>query len=254
MGLPGAGKTTLAKLLAPLLNAVHFNADDVRREINKDLGFGPEDRLEHARRMGWLCDQVVKTGAFAIADFVCPTPATRRAFMDDGPAFVVWMRRVQTGRFEDTNALFEPPETCDVAVGVEGAPEYWAERIRQMLLPVFDPQKPTALFLGRYQPFHESHRALIAEGIRRVGQACIAVRNTHDLDDANRFAFEDVKARIEARLRDFYGRYVVVQAPNITKVFHGLDLGYEVEQIVLGDAIQAVSPTAVQNRLSQATS
>src|SRR5262245_51602325 len=30
MGLPGAGKTTLAKLLGPRLNAVHFNADEVR--------------------------------------------------------------------------------------------------------------------------------------------------------------------------------------------------------------------------------
>ena len=63
MGLPGAGKTTLAKVLAPRLNAVHFNADDVRREINKDLGFAPADRIEQARRMGWLCDQVVKTGS-----------------------------------------------------------------------------------------------------------------------------------------------------------------------------------------------
>ena len=36
MGLPGAGKTTLARVLAPRLNAVHFNADDVRREINRE--------------------------------------------------------------------------------------------------------------------------------------------------------------------------------------------------------------------------
>ena len=34
MGLPGAGKTTLAKLLVPKLNAVHFNADEVRRHVN----------------------------------------------------------------------------------------------------------------------------------------------------------------------------------------------------------------------------
>ena len=39
LGLPGAGKTTLANELAPRLNAVHFNADDVRANVNKDLGF-----------------------------------------------------------------------------------------------------------------------------------------------------------------------------------------------------------------------
>jgi predicted kinase len=37
IGLPGAGKTTLAHALAPRLNAVHFNADDVRREIHSAL-------------------------------------------------------------------------------------------------------------------------------------------------------------------------------------------------------------------------
>jgi adenylylsulfate kinase len=62
MGLPGAGKTTLANELAPRLNAVHFNADDIRANINKDLGFSEADRVEHARRMGWLCDRVIKVG------------------------------------------------------------------------------------------------------------------------------------------------------------------------------------------------
>ena len=39
MGLPGAGKTTLARELAPLLRAVLFNADEVRKTLNRDLGF-----------------------------------------------------------------------------------------------------------------------------------------------------------------------------------------------------------------------
>src|SRR5215470_800865 len=90
MGLPGAGKTTLAKVLVPRLNAVHFNADEVRANVNKHLGFALEDRLEQARRMGWLCDRVVEAGTYAIADFICPTEATRAAF---GEAFVVWIDR-----------------------------------------------------------------------------------------------------------------------------------------------------------------
>ena len=85
MGLPGAGKTTLATALAPLLNAVVFNADAVRANLSRDLGFSHEDRVEHARRMGWMCDRVVEAGGTVIADFICPTPETRAAF---GEAFI----------------------------------------------------------------------------------------------------------------------------------------------------------------------
>jgi shikimate kinase len=113
-GLPGAGKTTLARELAKVLNAVHWEADWVRDNINKDLGFSVEDRIEQARRMGLLCDKVVEAGGMAIADFVCPTEETRAAF---GPVdLVIWMDTIEQGRFEDTNKLYQPPEYCDVRV------------------------------------------------------------------------------------------------------------------------------------------
>jgi adenylylsulfate kinase len=53
IGLPSAGKTTLARLLVQRLNAVLFNADEVGTNVNKNLGFEEGDRVEHARRMGW---------------------------------------------------------------------------------------------------------------------------------------------------------------------------------------------------------
>jgi hypothetical protein len=119
MGLPGAGKTTLANALAPLLNAVVFNADAVRANISRDLGFSHTDRVEHSRRMGWLCDRVVESGSSAIADFICPTAETRAAF---GEAFTIWVDRIQEGRFEDTNRMFVAPEHFDLRVKSAGAP------------------------------------------------------------------------------------------------------------------------------------
>ena len=171
MGLPGAGKTTLANALAPLLNAVVFNADAVRANLSRDLGFSHEDRIEHARRMGWMCDRVVEAGGTVIADFVCPTAETRAAF---GEAFTIWVDRIESGRFEDTNRMFMAPGHFDLRVKAAGAPQYWAEEALARLRPAFDPQKPTALFIGRYQPFHGGHQRLIEEGLRRVGQVCIA--------------------------------------------------------------------------------
>jgi hypothetical protein len=249
MGLPGAGKTTLANAIAPRLNAVVFNADEVRANINKDLGFSEPDRIEHARRMGWLCDQVLKTGGFAIADFICPTPATRAAFLEGGEAFVVWLNRIDRGRFEDTNRLFIPPENPDIEVKAEGTPEFWAERIVLKLRPIFQAKKPTALLIGRYQPFHDGHKALMVEALKRVGQVCIGVRDTSGTDENNPFSFEYVKARIEHALREHEGRFIVIQIPNITNVFYGRDVGYAVERIDLDASLEAVSATAVRSKL-----
>lgn len=249
MGLPGAGKTTLAKALAPRLNAVHFNADEVRANINKDLGFSAADRIEQARRMGWLCDQVVKIGGCAVADFICPTPETRRAFMQGGKAFVVWVDRIASSAYEDTNRMFVPPENCDLRVPAEGAPDYWAEQVAQRVRPIFDPKKPTALFIGRYQPFHDGHKALILEGLRRVGQVCIAVRDTGGMDEKNPFGFEYVRARIEHALREYEGRFVVVPLPNVSHVFYGRDVGYKVERLDLDKSVEAISATDIRRRI-----
>ncbi|MEP0940143.1 MAG: adenylyl-sulfate kinase [Rhizobiaceae bacterium] len=247
MGLPGAGKTTLAKELAPLLNAVIFNADEVREHINSDLGFSVEDRIEHAKRMGWMCDRVVDSGGTAIADFICPTSRTRAAF---GDCFVIWVDRIKAGRFEDTNKLFEPPEKVDFVVNPDGSPRYWAEQVMQILQPVFDPQKPTALFIGRYQPFHPGHLKLIEEGLSRVDQCCIAVRDTHGMDDENPLGFFEVKRRIEAAMRPHAGKYVVVPLPNITDIFYGRDVGYSIEEIDLDAETKAISATKIRNEMA----
>jgi hypothetical protein len=248
MGLPGAGKTTLSRLLSARLNAVHFDADAVRSNINKDLGFSEPDRIEHARRMGWLCDQVVITGGYAVADFICPTPATRAAFSVGGDPFVVFVDRIQSGRFEDTNRMFVPPSACDVRVTSEGTADYWAEQIVRKLRPIFDPKMPTALFVGRWQPFHEGHKSLIIKGIDRAGQACIAVRDTAGIDDNNPFPFEYIRARIEHGLREYDGRYIVIPVPNISHVFYGRDVGYKVEQLSLDESLEGVSATLIRKR------
>jgi adenylylsulfate kinase len=248
MGLPGAGKTTLANALTPRLSAVHFNADEVRRNVNKDLGFSEQDRIEQALRMGWLCDQVVKAGGIAIADFICPTPEARSAFFEGGPAFIVWCDRVKRSAFADTDQLFVPPERCDVRIAPEGTVEYWTEEVARRVRPVFDAKRPTALFIGRYQPFHDGHKALILEGLRRVGQVCIAVRDTQGTDGKNPLGFEEVRARIEHALREHEGRFEVVRIPNVSHVFYGRDVGYAVERIDLDGSLEQISATEQRRR------
>ena len=133
MGLPGSGKTTLSKVLALRLNAIHFNADEIRKEINKDLKFSIEDRIEQSRRMKVLCDIVVRSGHYAIADFVCPTKESQEAFITEN-TYVVWVDRIKYGRFEDTNKLFYPPENFDIRVNESGDPDHWADLIIEEIM------------------------------------------------------------------------------------------------------------------------
>ena len=81
--------------------------------------------------MGWLCDQVTAAGSWAIADFVCPTPATRAAF---GPATVIWVDTIKEGRFADTNKLFVNPEPGSYYFRVDTQDcEFWSKYIMEEL-------------------------------------------------------------------------------------------------------------------------
>ena len=106
MGLPGSGKTTLAKKLAVRFGAVHLNGDDMRNRVWTDLDFSISCRMIQAQRMGAMSDILLEQGFNVIADFVCPTKTTRELF---GQAKVIWMDTIKESRYEDTNQLFEPP-------------------------------------------------------------------------------------------------------------------------------------------------
>lgn len=110
MGLPGAGKTTLAEPLVEALGAIWFNADAVREEYD-DWDFSDEGRIRQANRMKDLCDAVVASGGIAVADFVAPTPKARSDFNAD---FLIWVDTIPAGRFEDTNKIFVEPTRDEI--------------------------------------------------------------------------------------------------------------------------------------------
>ena len=105
MGLPGSGKTYLSERLQPLLESAWFNADKVR-SMAGDWDFSEEGRLRQSLRMKSIADFESSHNRIVICDFVCPTKETRKIFEAD---ITIWLDTIDEGRFEDTNALFEPP-------------------------------------------------------------------------------------------------------------------------------------------------
>lgn len=106
VGLPEAGKTAHARILARRLNGVLFNADQLRANINKDLGFSPEGRIEQTRRMGRLCDG--RRRRLRDRQF----PQCDAGDAHDSPrwwwAFIMWLSRVPEGRFASSIRQLTP--------------------------------------------------------------------------------------------------------------------------------------------------
>ena len=128
MGLPGAGKTTLANELAKLIKSKRLNADEIRRAAN-DWDFSEEGRTRQSKRMFEVALKLKNEGNNVIADFICPTPEARKLFPAD---YIVWIDTIQKGRFEDTNQMFVKPEKFDFHVTTQDA-NLWAPRISEDL-------------------------------------------------------------------------------------------------------------------------
>jgi phosphopantetheine adenylyltransferase len=111
-----------------------------------------------------------------------------------------------------------------------------------------DYNKPTALMLGRWQPWHQGHQALFEQSLTKTGQVIIMVRDT-PRDDNNPFTFLQVKDRIEEALSDYIGKFEVVKVPNITNICYGRGVGYKIEEIVLPKEIQKISATNIRKKL-----
>ena len=269
MGLPGAGKTTLAGELKKYLEkhgeisygrAINehignldcevnwFNADDIRRKYN-DWDFSNDGRIRQSIRMFQFSMEA--GGDFVICDFVAPLVEMRNNFKAD---WTIWVDTIKEGRYADTNAAFVEPEQYDFRITEQDA-EKWAEFIGEHVLanrrrPTFDWKKETVQMLGRWQPWHDGHRALFERAIAKTGQVVIQIRDCQGWQGSNPFEIEKVKAFIQRDLDPIYqGQYEIQVVPNIVNITYGRDVGYKIEQETFDDAIHSISATKIRKEL-----
>lgn len=133
MGLPGSGKTTLAKALKKYIEqndtsskVQWLNADDIRKKY-KDWDFSYEGRIRQSIRMFNLANQY---SSYVICDFVAPLPEMRNNFKAD---WTIWLNTIKKSRFEDTNNLFIEPNDYDFKIDEKNA-DFWSEYIGKLIL------------------------------------------------------------------------------------------------------------------------
>ena len=269
MGLPGAGKTMLAGALKRYLEAngtyanfnaemlpmtglnatvSWFNADDIRRKYN-DWDFSNDGRIRQSIRMFQFSMEA--GGDYVICDFVAPLVEMRNNFKAD---WTIWVDTIREGRYADTNAAFVEPEVYDFRVTEQDA-EKWAEFIGQHIIdnrrrPTFDWRKETVQMLGRWQPWHDGHRALFERLIARTGQVVIQIRDVQGWQGSNPFEVDRVKAFIRRDLDPIYqGQYEIQVVPNIVHIGWGRGVGYTSGEETFDEAVTDISATKIRREL-----
>lgn len=92
-GLSGAGKTTIAQALEPVLcarglNVERLDGDVVRESLARDLGFSRDDREENIRRVTFVAKLLTRNGVVCIVSFISPYHASRAHAREEIDQFV----------------------------------------------------------------------------------------------------------------------------------------------------------------------
>ena len=123
---------------------------------------------------------------------------------------------------------------------------------------MFDWKKPTVQMLGRWQPWHEGHRALFRRCVDKTGQVIIQVRDVQgasggDGQDDNPFDWDIVCLNIENDLQEFGFKrgiqYEIMLVPNVVNITYGRGVGYVFEEEVFDNSVNSISATKIRKEL-----
>jgi bifunctional enzyme CysN/CysC len=123
-GVPGSGKTTLAKALERQLFEQHIqvfvlDGDNIRPGLSADLGVSGSDREENMRRVAEVAKLFAESGAVCIVSFTSPSRSERdraRKTMEtsDGPR--IPFLEAYVSRANDVSSQYEPPEHPEITL------------------------------------------------------------------------------------------------------------------------------------------
>ncbi|WP_426431868.1 adenylyl-sulfate kinase [Winogradskyella sp. HB-48] len=162
-GLSGSGKSTIANVVEQKLHqkgikTYTLDGDNIRKGINNDLTFSPEDRTENIRRIAEVANLMVNAGLVTLAAFVSPYKKDReniRTIVKDVNFVEVYIntsveecerrdvkglyKKARLGEIKNMTGIsapYEVPENPDIEIKTEyESVEAAAQRIIDFITP-----------------------------------------------------------------------------------------------------------------------
>lgn len=257
-GLPCSGKTTLGSGLVGA-NGVHLDGDYLRETVNEDLEFTQEDRTENLRRAAGIAQMLNEQNVDVVASFITPYREQREMIAEkvDNVQFVHvhapvetcedrdvkgMYRQARNGEIENftgISAPFEDPEPDADVLKVRTDTHSRTETLTEINEELGLKSKPTNLFMGRWQPFHDGHKTIIDSFVNNGEDVTIAIRDT-ELSDDNPFTIRERREMIEDVYGD-NGNVEVITIPDIDTVAVGREVGYSL--VTVPEEVKEISGT-----------
>lgn len=107
----------------------------------------------------------------------------------------------------------------------------------------------TAIYIGRFQPFHLGHKTIIEKILKKDKQVAILVMDSKGVGIKNPFGFKKVKKIIDESLLHVKGYYRIFKIPVVSRVVYGRKVGYKINKIKLSKKIEKISATSIRNKI-----
>lgn len=238
-GLSGAGKTTLAKAFIAALGrpVTYLEGYQLRQTLWSDLGYSQADRDLNVARIGFIANELVKAGNIVVVDAASPHRKARdKARELIGEFIEVYLDTPETVRPQRVTPCEYERGNPDFRF-IDGTPDANAVDVINGLVKLG--YLGIGLLPGRFQgAFHAGHKALFKEALKE-GFVRIAVRRAV----RDKLNFTQVKANIDRQLREYVGRYDVVQL-DFDNIFYSRGVGYGITRIEHSE--EAVSASQIR--------
>lgn len=107
-----------------------------------------------------------------------------------------------------------------------------------------------AMFIGRWQPWHDGHRWLIDQALNEGKKVALCIRDV-PTSDKNPWPASQIKTNLETELKDLIEKdlLVVMIIPDIESVNIGRGIGYDVIEHTPPQEIHDISATKIREQM-----